>query len=344
MKVKPFLLLIVFSAISIAGTAALFSVTGIASLFSGHYITVAMMAAVLEIGKLIAASFLYRHWDNINRLFKFYLVSMVLILMVITSAGIFGYLSEAYQSTKGDYTLIERQTNVLKSKRQVFVDRKERLQEDKELEIRTKESNRVRADSLTARGYSINRTRSDIKEGEDKILNLENQITSMEDSIGYYDIKIIDLESKNIQGELGPLSYIASVFNTDMDTAVKYFIFLLIFVFDPLAVSLVIAANISFSTKFGTKEEFTDILNFNNLTKNNKKDKNSELNSLIENNEIQKNLNDNNNTNQAPERVTDDTVEDKSIKKNDETKQSKKILDKKFWPKKRSANWKPPHV
>lgn len=339
MKFKPFLLLIIFSAMSIAGTAALFSVTGIASLFSGHYITVAAMAAVLEIGKLIAASFLYRHWDTINKLFKFYLVSMVLILMIITSAGIFGYLSEAYQDTKGDYTLVEKQVNVLKSKKQVFVDRKERLQNDKDLEIKTKESNQVRADSLTAQGISITRTRNDIKESEDKIVNLENRISAMEDSIGTYDLKIIDLESKNIQGELGPLSYIAGVFGTDMDTAVKYFIFLLIFVFDPLAVSLVIAANITFSTKFGTRKEFTEALSFNNLSKKNKDENITELNN--KSTEITEDSN--SSTHQPSESDSGSTVEEKNITIEDETKQSKPMLDKKFWPKKRSANWKPPH-
>lgn len=260
MKFKPFLITIIISALLIAATAALFSITGIASLFSGHFLSVALMAGALETGKLVVASFLYRYWDEINRLFKFYLILAVFILMGITSAGIFGYLSESYQKTKGDYTVIEKEANILESKKQVFIDRKLRLQNDKELEFNTKKSNQTRADSLTARGQSISRTRRDIKESETKISLIENQISAAEDSIGVYDLRVIELQSQNIKGELGPLKYIADAFGTDMDTTVKFFILILIFVFDPLAISLVIAANIVYSKRVGRKTEFTDVL------------------------------------------------------------------------------------
>ena len=270
MKFKPFLITIIISALLIAATAALFSITGIASLFSGHFLSVALMAGALETGKLVVASFLYRYWDEINKIFKFYLMLAVLVLMIITSAGIFGYLSESYQKTKGDYTIIEKEASILESKKQVFIDRKQRLQTDKELEFNTKMSNQTRADSLTARGQSITRTRSDIKESEAKIKEIETQISAAEDSIGVYDLRIIELQSKNIKGELGPLKYIADAFGTDMDTTVKFFILILIFVFDPLAISLVIAANIVYSKRVGHKTEFTDVLSTFSKKKENK--------------------------------------------------------------------------
>jgi len=258
MKFKPFLMALIISALFIAGIAGLFSITGIATLFSGHFYAVIAMMIALELSKVILASFLYRYWTSIKLLFKIYLVSAMFILMIITSAGIFGFLSESYQKTKGDYTIIESQVEILESKKNIFLERKLRLQTDKQLELNTKVANQIRADSLTARGQSITRTRKDIKESEAKIVLLENSVTAMEDSVGFYDMKIIEVKSKNIQGELGPLKYIADVFGTNMDVVVKWLILILIFVFDPLAVSLIIAANMVFSENINTRKEFTE--------------------------------------------------------------------------------------
>lgn len=333
MKFKPFLLLLIFSAISIAVTAALFSVTGIASLFAGHFVTVALMASVLELGKVITASFLYRNWNNISKIFKYYLILMMLVLMLITSAGIFGYLSEAYQTTKGDYTLIENKISVLESKREIFVNRKNRLNDDKVSEIKTKESNRFRADSLTARGQSITRTRQDIKDSEQKITELENYIRSTEDSIGYYDSKIIDQKSFNIKGDLGPLSYIANIFNTNMDNIVKIFIFLLIFVFDPLAVSLIVAANISFKNYTNMQTEFTEIFSKNKSSIKITPEEKEKMKSVMENIERHHS---NDNTHESSENIPGDTQSEKTNELEHKTKQINKN-----GPSWHSANWRP---
>jgi len=254
--VKPFLYLVIVSALVIAATAALFSVTGIATAFSGHFLQVAIMAGAIEAGKIVVASLLYRNWKTMAWLHKSYLTFALIVLMGITSAGIFGYLSEAYQETKGDYTVIEKQASILQSKKVFFEDRKDRLQNDKQLELKTKISNQMRADSLTSRGQSITRTREDIKESETKIVQLETQISAMEDSIGVYDLRIIDLQSANIKGELGPLTYIAEAFDMPMDDVIKWFILILVFVFDPLAVALIVAANMLYLKKTkGAHEE-----------------------------------------------------------------------------------------
>lgn len=253
-KGRIFLYYVILAAIIIASTAALFSITGIASLFAGHFIQVAIMAGSLEFGKLVIASFLYRYWDIISKMMKTYLIFALVILILITSAGIFGYLSDAYQKTKGDYTLIENQTSVLKIKQGFFENRKNRLIIDKDVEIGTKQHNMVRADSLTVRGQSITRTRTDIKDGEVKIYELENNIAMIEDSISKYGMKIIELEHINVKGELGPLVYVALAFNSSIDDVVRFFIFLLIFVFDPLAVFLVIAANMIYELQFDVKK------------------------------------------------------------------------------------------
>lgn len=269
---KPFLYLTIISSLVIAITAALFSVTGIATLFSGHFIQVAIMAGSLEAGKVVLASLLYRYWKTMAVFQKTYMTIALLVLMLITSAGIFGYLSESYQKTKGNYSLVEKEINILQSKKAFFEQRKQRLLQDKEIELKTKISNQTRADSLTSRRQSITTTRKDIKDSENRIIELEKNISSIEDSIGYYDLKVVELEGKNIKGELGPLKYIADAFGTDMDTTVKWFIILLIFVFDPLAISLIVAANMIYMRSHNKNKdeenvEFTEHF-FSKLRKN----------------------------------------------------------------------------
>ena len=260
-KLRPFLFFTIIAAIVIAGTAALFSVTGISSLFSGHQLQVAIMAGALEAGKIVIASILYRYWTVMSKLMKSYMAIALLVLMIITSVGIFGYLSEAYQTTKGDYTIVEKGTATLNSKKNFFEERKNRLEDDKILELKTKASNQTRADSLTSRGQSITRTRQDIKESEIKIVQLEDQIAAMEDSIGVYDLRIVELESMNIKGELGPLTYIASALDMEMDDVVKWLILILIVVFDPLAVMLIVAANMIYINKHFERTEWVDMFN-----------------------------------------------------------------------------------
>lgn len=240
---KRFRFVILFSAFIISLMAATFSVTGIATLFSGYFLYVAFMMGVLEFGKIIVASMLARYWKKLSKLLRFYFTTAVLVLILITSAGIFGYLSDAYQTTKGDYTLVEKETKILESKKQFFLERKDRLVNDRDAEKRTLRAYQTRADSIIARGGGIGAIDRYIVESNQKLDNIENQISSMEDSVGTYDLAIINLESKNLKGELGPLKYIADVFDTNMDTIVKYLIFILIFVFDPLAILLFVSSN-----------------------------------------------------------------------------------------------------
>lgn len=256
---KSFKILIAFSALLISGMAATFSVTGIATLFSGYFLAVAFMMGALEFAKIVVASFLARYWTAVSRVLRGYFIASLVILILITSGGIFGYLSDAYQQTKGDYSIVEKQTSILESKKNMFSERKERLQADRQLELKAKNSNQTRADSLSSRGQNITRTRGDIKQNDVRIVAIEKQIGAAEDSIGSYDLKIVELESQNIKGELGPLKYIAGIFNTDMDTVVKYFIFLLIFVFDPLAVLLFVSLNMIIRKEHGMYKEDEDV-------------------------------------------------------------------------------------
>lgn len=243
MKSKLFLFLLGLAAFMVASVAAIFSVTGIGMLFSGHFLEVSIMAGSLEFSKLMLASFLYRKWDSISKVFKIYQVSALLILMTITSAGIFGYLSDSYQKTKSEYVQVDNKIQSYNTKKDFFNNRKERLISDKNSEIKSKLSNQTRADSLTARGIGISRTRKDILANETRINKYESEISSIEDSVNTINLKINKLKATTMSSDMGPLIYLSNVFNIPMDDVVKYFIFLLIFVFDPLAVSLVISTN-----------------------------------------------------------------------------------------------------
>ena len=181
--------------------------------------------------------------EYLYKILRGYFIAALMVLILITSGGIFGYLSDAYQRTKGDYSIVEKQTSVLQAKKSAFAEKKLRLDSDRQLELGAKTSNQRRADSLTSRRQSVSDARKDIKSNDDRLAVIETKISAAEDSIGVYDLQIANLESKNIKGELGPLKYISIIFNTDMDNVVKYFIFMLIFVFDPLAVLLFVSLN-----------------------------------------------------------------------------------------------------
>ena len=214
------------SALLIAGSAAAFSVFGLSKLFAGAALSVIIMAGSLEFGKLVAASFLYRYWNNINRLLKIYMTIGVITLVLITSAGIFGYLSNAYQGATVNF---EKQSTSLLYKE----DRLEQLEEDK---IYLKEELEESIASLPENYITAKRKLRE--EYNPKVLNINDEILKIKQEIG--DLKISLVETGV---DVGPAIYLARVFNTDIDTVVKFFIFILIFVFDPLAVMLVVAYN-----------------------------------------------------------------------------------------------------
>ena len=214
------------SALLIAGSAAFFSVFGLSKLFAGAALSVIIMAGSLEFGKIIGASFLYRYWDKINYWLKIYMTVGVVTLVGITSAGIFGYLSNAYQ---GATIQFEKQSTTLLYKE----DRLVQLEEDK---IYLKQELEQSLSSLPDNYITAKRKlREDYNP---KVLELNDDILNIKQEIG--DLKVGLIETGV---DVGPAIYLAKVFNTDIDTVVKFFIFILIFVFDPMAISLVIAYN-----------------------------------------------------------------------------------------------------
>jgi hypothetical protein len=229
-KIFPYLVGI--SAIAVAGSAAFYSVFGLSKLFSGATLAVIIMAGSLEFAKLVTATFLYRYWKKINLWMKAYMLVGVITLVGITSAGIFGFLSNAYQGATIEF---EKETTVLLYKE----DRLSQLQEDKtylkeELELAISE---LPDNYITAK----RQLRADYNP---KVLEINDEILGVKSEIG--DLKTALIETGV---DVGPAIYLARAFGTDVDTVVKFFIFLLIFVFDPLAVVLVIGYNVALEAK-----------------------------------------------------------------------------------------------
>lgn len=214
------------SALLVAGSAAFFSVFGLSSLFAGARLSVVIMAGSLEFGKLVAASFLYRFWNDVNKLLRTYMTVGVVILVLITSAGIFGYLSNAYQGATLGF---EKQSTELIA----LEDRLEQLEEDKvflkeELEAQV---NDLPENYRTARRQLRESFNPQIQKVNQDILDIKGKISDLE----------LNLIETGV--DVGPAIYLARAFDTEIDTVVKFFIFVLIFVFDPLALSLVLAFN-----------------------------------------------------------------------------------------------------
>ena len=244
-------------ALTVAGCAAFFSVYGISQLFAGASTAVIIMASVLEIGKIVTTTALHRYWKRIAKSLRVYLTISVVVLMFITSAGIYGFLSNAYQKTANKVELHEGEVSVLTRKKDLFqktIDDNQKIIDSKNKrisqlsDIRDKQENRLDdAKSVWAK----DKVRNDIRVANGEIqklsgdidnLNAKNQIVS--DSISKYSVKSLELEGKSsVAGEVGPLKYISKLTGQPMDKVVNVLILLLIFVFDPLAIALILMTN-----------------------------------------------------------------------------------------------------
>ena len=227
-KSKNFSNLVGISALLIAFSAAFFSVFGLSKLFAGAELSVIIMASSLEFGKLVAASFLYRYWDRINLLQKFYMTFATVVLVIITSAGIFGFLSNAYQGATVEFE--KESTNLIFKE-----DRLKQLQEDK---IYLKEElDQAIADLPDNYRTARRKLREDY---QPQISEINKQMIDLKGEIGELKTALVETGV-----DVGPVIYLARTFQTDIDTVVKFFIFILIFVFDPMAVMFVISYNVA---------------------------------------------------------------------------------------------------
>ena len=254
--------IIALSALSVSASAAFYSVTGLSKLFAGASFEVLIMAGSLEIAKLVIASLLYQYWSELNRLLKIYLTIAAAVLVMITSAGIYGFLSAAYQETASRAGVIDKQIELLEVKKNRFDEsRTYYLSEKKSLdesisELRQGLSNNVIQYRDRETGQILTTTSSSTrialqKELEQAISSrdgISKKLETVTDSITSLEIKMLDVENNSdVASELGPLKYISELTGTPMAKVVNILMLVIIFVFDPLAISLVIAANFAFS-------------------------------------------------------------------------------------------------
>lgn len=259
MKKSKFHYILGIAAFATAAVAAYFSVTGLGKLFAGASISIMIMAAVLEFSKLVVASYVYRFWKKIKLLEKTYLIAALAILMTITSAGIYGYLSGAYSETSSKLQVSQGEISLLDKKKEQFKDRIVNTEENinkKNSRITSltnlRSSQEVRLDSLYARkSYKQAKiVEAQIKDADLEVKKLTAETDSLLNVVNIYNEEVskLDLDATekiagNLKGEAAPLQYIANLFGTSMDKVVNFFMFLLIFVCDPLAIILVIATN-----------------------------------------------------------------------------------------------------
>lgn len=272
-----FLIILTFlSAISISVIAAGYSIIGLATLFAGAVVPIIAMGTALEVGKLVAASWLYHNWQSdVPRLLKTYLFTAIIVLVFITSMGIFGFLSKAHldqvKPTSGNNIKLE-QINDQIARQQTIIDRSQNTLTllDKALEV------------YIDKEYVTRGLKERAKQEEERtalnnaIENASNKIAELSDKKAS-----LSLAQDKIEAEVGPIKYVAELIYGDnaknnIDKAVRIVILILIFVFDPLAVLLLIAANISLRqwrlkkqlTKSAKKQDLQQKLN--RLMKRNK--------------------------------------------------------------------------
>jgi hypothetical protein len=295
-------ILTLLSALSISGVAAYYSIIGLATIFPGAFIPVVLMGSVLEAGKLVCASWLYRNWKNTNFFLRSYLFFAVIVLSLVTSMGIFGFLSKAHLqnefadgSVQQKIELINSQIKTEESiitRQQEIINRafgkdtsttvrlnqlNERLKQlDKEVEAYTGQGSSFLKGDLVKKGLELKKTQQAERDAIQKeIQTLTNKSTAntqeAENKIAASQKKITDLITKRdpliadklkLEAEIGPIKYIAALAvdfgwaeKVNANSAVRWVIIILIFVFDPLAVLMLVAANQSFIRKFPVRED-----------------------------------------------------------------------------------------
>lgn len=244
----------------VALCAAVFSVTGIAKLFAGAALSAAVMASALELGKIVSISFLYQYWTEIPKTLKYYLSVAAIILMVITSAGIYGYLSSAYAKVaatplqlNADIQTVSGRVRSIEQDIQRKNDRINQL-----ISLRSQQETRLDnlvTKSTTGNNSTIRGAQNSLNQADRNIAQIQKEITELSatrDSLNGITIsKQVEIETN---GDIGTFVYIAKVFGTSLDTVVKWFTLVIVFVFDPLAVALVIAVNFLLKSKDTTED------------------------------------------------------------------------------------------
>ena len=242
--------LVGFSALIIAGCAAYFSVTGLGVLFSGAAVSVMVMAGALEFAKLVAATYLKQEWENIKGFNKWYLTSAVALLMLITSAGIFGYLSNAFQSQSLKLQQVDREVLVYTTK--IEQNTAQITQLNTQLGNLSSTQN-----TILEKGKVNSRLLRSVDQKDRQVAQINKKIGNLQDENAKNNEKINEIKISNLdlEKEVGGFRFIAEAFGMELKNVVKFFIFLIVIVFDPLAVALIIAFNGLISQKKKEQKE-----------------------------------------------------------------------------------------
>ena len=247
-------LIIALSALSVSISAAFYSVTGLSMLFAGASFAVLIMASSLEVAKLVIASLLYQYWNKLNKILRTYLTVAACVLVLITSAGIYGFLSAAYQSTATKSEIVDKQIAALESKKKLYEDSRDNILQEKQslATLRGTLSKGSTTQYTDKNGNLVVRTNNaairNIESASKSDEKLSGKIDVVNDSIFSLENQILEVKvNSEVTSELGPLKYISNLTGQPMDKIINWFLLVIIFVFDPLAISLVIAANFAFA-------------------------------------------------------------------------------------------------
>jgi hypothetical protein len=261
-KIKPYLfpLLIALTALSVSASAAFYSVSGLSKLFAGAAFAVILMAASLEVAKLVIASLLYQYRKTLPKFLKYYLSVACFVLILITSMGIYGFLSAAYQKTASvsgtidaQITLVETKRDNIKEQLNVFNTEKESINKSV-TDLRNGLSNNV-ITYTNSEGQVMTSTSSATRRALEKQLDqaierqtsINTRVDDLNEKLFTYETEIVEVSTNNeLTSELGPLKFLSELTGIPMNKIINVLLLIIIFVFDPLAIALVIAANFAF--------------------------------------------------------------------------------------------------
>ena len=300
-----FIILLSMAALSLAGTAAYFSVYGLTKLFAAAGIGITILAASLEFAKLVTVSYVYRFWKSIKRGLRGFYVFAVVFIMFLTSIGIYGFLTGAYQQSANKLQLRDAQISISENKKKIFTDQLDRINGQIKSSserintlsgLRAQQENRL--DNLYNEKYIgvAQRTEKQINSSDDQIKLLNSDITekmtstnTINDSISFYDQKIAQLKSSDVSNEIGPYKFVADLTGIAVGKIVNIVAILIILVFDPLAIALLIGVNqltLANSPLYENNEERDNAISRfikNKLYKKKEEEKEEEKNEEVEN-------------------------------------------------------------
>ena len=261
LKRNLFPFIIAFSALSVSASAAFYSVSGLSKLFAGASFEVIIMAGSLEVAKIVIASLLYQYWKDLNKLLRTYLTIATVVLVLITSMGIYGFLSAAYQETYNKLSIVENEKAFIQQKINFYDADVTRYDEELERissnistlsnarsqQIQVRDTSVVGGIRSTISTSELRAAQARIKVEEENRKNVQAQRQIAADSLRKFQLQVLKLENNTeVAGELGPLQYLSGLTGVSMDKIINWLLLIIIFVFDPLAISLVIAANFAF--------------------------------------------------------------------------------------------------